>query len=118
MSAFTVPRLLLKRSCEFASASEGALADKDPSTLEASSGEIKSRSGMLMSPRGSAGYSSIGNRGIYSEILINRGKTPGDGVGKTGRRLREIKQEAYMIGQRQMETWEKDNRPEKVIGKV
>lgn len=23
-----------------------------------------------------------------------------------------------MIGQRQMETWEKDNRPEKVIGKV
>lgn len=78
MSAFTVPRLLLKRSCEFASVSEGALGDKDPSTLEASSGEIKNRSGMLMSPRGNAGYSSIGNRGIYSEILINRGKIPGD----------------------------------------
>lgn len=31
-----------------------------------------------MSPRGNAGYSSIGNRSIYSEILINGGKIPGD----------------------------------------
>lgn len=38
---FTVPCLSLKRSYEFASASKGALGDKDPSTLEASSGEIK-----------------------------------------------------------------------------
>lgn len=64
MSMFTLPCLLLKRSYEFASISKGALGDKDPSTLEASSGEIKSRSWMLMSPRGNAGYSSIGNRSI------------------------------------------------------
>lgn len=44
VSMFMLPCLLLKRSCEFASISKGALGDKDPSTLEASSGEIRSRS--------------------------------------------------------------------------
>lgn len=77
VSMFMLPCLLLKRSCEFASISKGALGDKDPSTLEASSGEIRSRSRKLMSPEGNAGYSSICNRGIYSEILINGAVTPG-----------------------------------------
>lgn len=79
-SMFMLPCLLLKRSCEFASISKGALGDKDPSTLEASSGEIRSRSWKLMSPEGNAGYSSIGNRGIYLKILINGGMTSGEGV--------------------------------------
>lgn len=89
MSMFMLPCLLLKRSYEFASISEGALGDKDPSTLQASSGEIKSRSSMLMSPGGNAGYSSIGNRSIYSEILINRGKIPGDEVRMESKRQKE-----------------------------
>lgn len=80
LSVFMLPCLLLKRSFEFASVSKGALGDKDPLTLEASSGEIKSRSRMLMSPGGNTGYSSIGNRSIYSEILINSAKIPGDEV--------------------------------------
>lgn len=41
MSMFAVPRLSLKPSYELASVSKGALGDKDPSTVEASSGGIK-----------------------------------------------------------------------------
>lgn len=44
---------------------------------------------MLMSPRGKAGDSSIGNRSIYSEILINRGKIPGDEVRMESKRQKE-----------------------------
>lgn len=42
-----------------------------------------------MSPRGNTGCSSIGNRGVYSEILINRGRIPGDGVGTASERQKE-----------------------------
>lgn len=80
VSMFMLPCLLLKRSCEFASISKGALGDKDPSTLEASFAEIRSRSRKLMSAEGNAGYSSIGNHGIYVEILINGGMTSGERV--------------------------------------